>query len=551
MRGAVASERLLPIAGQSVVVLGLIALLYGPLAATALQAARGDEGASTSAGLIDATAFGREAALVAGPAFETIRVVVLAVAIALAIGLPMALALFRTDLPGRQGLILILMAAAAVPMPLYAAGWLGGFGGVGYRQVFGEAPILVGWSGSAFVHAMAGVPWVALLSGVGLLSVEGALEESALLERPGWRVALGVTLRRSLGAIAGSALLVAVAAVGEMTITDLLLVRTFAEEAYVQYGLGRPPAAVALVAIPPTAALLVLIALASRSILRDEPPRLASATLIPRPWRLGRWRIPVGLAAWMAVLALVGPPTIALAARAGRIGGDAALGLLPRWSVVGLIEALMYAAREVVGPLGESAMAASGGATLATILAWGLGWLSKGPGPWRWVTAATAALLLAVPGPVAGMGLKLAYLHIPPVSDTVAILMLGAAVRALPFALLVLWPAIRSLPPSFLETAELEGLGPFGRLWRVSLPLTMRATLAAWGVSFVLGMGELPIANLVYPAGWQPLTVLLWSQMHFGVDSRICAFGLVLIAVYGLAGTLAITGLARAYRTEG
>ena len=196
-------------------------------------------------------------------------------------------------------------------------------------------------------------------------------------------------------------------------------------------------------------------------------------------------------------------------------------------------------------------MAASGGATLATILAWGLAWLARRPGPWRWVTAATAALLLAIPGPVAGMGLKLAYLHLPLVSDTVAILMLGAAVRALPFALLVLWPAIRTLPPAFLETAELDGLGPFGRLWRVALPLTIRATLAAWGVSFVLGMGELPIANLVYPAGWQPLTVLLWSQMHFGVDSRICAFGLVLIAVYGLAGALAITGLARAYRTEG
>ena len=545
------TERLLGVAGQAAVALGLAALLFGPIAATASQALRGDAGASTGAGLIDASAFGREAGLVAGPAFETARVVVLAVAIALAIGLPLALALFRTDLPGRRALILVLAAAAAVPMPLYAAGWLGGFGGVGYRQVFGERPILVGWSGSAFVHAMAGVPWVALLAGVGVLSVEGSLEESALLERSGWRVALGVTLRRSLGAIAGSALLVAVATSGDMTVTDLLLVRTYAEEAYVQYGLGRSPAAVALVAIPPTAALLVLIAIASRSILRAEPPRLASASAIPRPWRLGHWRMVVGLAAWMAVLALVGPPMAALAARAGRIGGDAALGLLPRWSALGLIEALDYAAREIVGPLLESAMAASGGATLASALAWGLGWLARGPGPWRWATAASAALLLALPGPVAGMGLKLAYLHVPPVSDTVVILMLGAAVRALPFALLVLWPAIRSLPPSTLESAELDGLGPFGRFWRVTLPLTRRATLAAWGVSFVLGMGELPIANLVYPAGWQPLTVLLWSQMHFGVDSRICAFGLVLIAVYGLAGTLAIAALGRAYRADG
>ena len=52
---------------------------------------------------------------------------------------------------------------------------------------------------------------------------------------------LRVTLRRALGAIAAAALAVAVLTAGDMTVTDLLQVRTYAEEAYLQYSLGRGP----------------------------------------------------------------------------------------------------------------------------------------------------------------------------------------------------------------------------------------------------------------------------------------------------------------------
>ena len=62
--------------------------------------------------------------------------------------------------------------------------------------------------------------------------------------RPCWNSARGaslcrVTLRRAVGAIAAAALAVAVLTAGDMTVTDLLQVRTYAEEAYVQFILGR------------------------------------------------------------------------------------------------------------------------------------------------------------------------------------------------------------------------------------------------------------------------------------------------------------------------
>ncbi|QDV37955.1 ABC transporter permease [Tautonia plasticadhaerens] len=534
-------------AGRGLTGLGLVLVLYWPILATALQAARGDRAVASGFALIDASAFSREASIVSGPAFETIRLAGLAASGALAVGLPMAVLLWRTDLPGRGVLLGLMAMAAFVPMPLYAAGWLGGFGNAGYRQVFGEDPMLVGWAGATFVHAASGVPWVVLLSGVGLRGVAPELEESALLDLPAWRVLIGVTLRGALGAVLGAAMLVLVLTSGDMTITDFLLVRSYAEEAYVQYGLGRPPAAVALVAAPPTLAIGLVLLLGSRVVLRVDPARVASPGDRRAPWGLGRWRWPASAAAWIWAALLLGLPVYAMAWRAGRVGGDAASGAPPGWSIGGLGETLAYAAVEVRGPLATTAAVAAAGATLAAGLAWALAWQARAPGAWRWFVLASAALMLALPGPVSGMALKLAYLHVPPVSDSAAIVALGYALRALPFALLVTWPAVRGVPDAFLESAELDGLGPIGRAWRVGLPMTRGAFLAAWLVAFVLAMGELPITNLVTPAGLDALPVVLWGQMHFGVDSRITGVGLVLLGVYAAAGGLAVGAARMAY----
>ncbi len=135
--------------------------------------------------------------------------------------------------PGAAGLLLAVIGLSAfVPLPLHATAWLGALGNAGRAQAFGVRPILVGLVGAAVVHALAALPWVVLIVGVGLCAVEPELEESALLDYGPVGVLLRVTLRRALGAIAAAALAVAVLTAGDMTVTDLLQIRTYAEEAY-------------------------------------------------------------------------------------------------------------------------------------------------------------------------------------------------------------------------------------------------------------------------------------------------------------------------------
>ena len=144
-----------------------------------------------------------------------------------------------------------MAVAAFVPLPLHATAWLGAFGNVGRAQAFGVRPFLVGR-----FAPLSCMPWRLCL---GLCSLwESAWRRSSLSWKsrlcsrllPG-AVLVWVTLRRAIGAIAAAGLAVAVLTSGDMTVTDLLQVRTYAEEAFLQYTLGRGPGEAAFVTLPP------------------------------------------------------------------------------------------------------------------------------------------------------------------------------------------------------------------------------------------------------------------------------------------------------------
>jgi iron(III) transport system permease protein len=538
---------------EAVLASALAAVLGWPLLATVLVAlgdvssVTDDGGRLLSPAPADVSTGGVRRPI--GLAFETVRLVLATEALALPAGLPLAFLLFRTDAWGRRGLLGLLAVAALVPLPLHATAWLGAFGNAGRSQAIGSSPWLAGWSGAAFVHAMAALPWIVLVAGVGLRAVEPNLEEAALLDLPAWKVALRVTLRRGMGAIIASAIAVAVLTAGDMTVTDLLSVRTYAEEAYLQFSLGNGPGAAGAVALPPLIVLGALVGFGALCLLFSDPARLASAAGSSRTWRLGKWRVPVGVATVAVVGNFVALPLYSLVWRAGRVGGYAASGQPPRWSIAGFLGTLRFAWDETFEPLWYSAFLAAMAATAAVALAWSLAWASRRPGVWRWVTLLSVATALALPGPVAGMGLVYAYRWFPDFYDSSAMVVLAGVLRTFSYALLVLWPSVRTIPPAFLDAAAVDGLGPWGVAWRVAIPMTRPAIVAAWGVSFVLSLGELPATNIITPSGFTPMTVRIWGLLHTGVESHLAGVALVMLAAVSAAGlpvALALGRLSRA-----
>jgi iron(III) transport system permease protein len=531
----------------------ILAVLLGWPALATVLAAWGAAPVLSGGGLIAPPAAGSDASHLPRPlklAATSLRVLLGTEAIALPLGLPLAFLLFRTDLWGRRVGIALAALLAFVPLPLIATAWLGALGNAGRAQVLGFGPILAGVWGAAFLQAIAGLPWIVLLAGVGLRAVEPELEEAALLDLPAWRVVTQVTLRRSAGALACAALVLAVITAGDMTVTDLLQVRTYAEEAYVQYQLGHGPESAAGVTLLPLMVLGTLVALMTRSLLGVERARLATAVTGAKLWRLGRWRVPLGLVVAATAGTVVLLPLYSLLWWAGRLGGSAMLGQGPAWSLAGLSGTLRAALRDAAGPLGTSLLWSTAGATATVALAWALAWVARTPGLWRYVVAACVALTLATPGPVAGMALVLAYIRVPLVYNSPLLIVLADLLRTLPFALLVIWPAVRAIPPAWLDAAAVDGYRPPGQVARVAVPATTSALLAGWFVAFALALGELPATNLVAPPGTTPLTVVIWSLLHTGVESQLAGVAFVLLAAVALAGGLACWALARLARRE-
>jgi iron(III) transport system permease protein len=527
---------------SAIVIGALTAILIWPAVAIVREALISSEPVAAGS-LFDPLAMTGTVARPLRLALETLRVVAVTEAIALPAGVVLALLLFRTDLWGRRVLLGLASMSLFVPMPLHATAWLGAIGNAGRSQALGGAPILVGWFGAAFVHAMAAQPWVVLIAGLGMRTVERELEESALLEMPAWRVALAVTVRRSVGAIAGAALAVAVLTAGDMTVTDLLQVRTYAEEVYLQAQLGKGPAAV-MVTLPPLLVLGSLIVVGANLLVRADPARIASTQVRARMWRLEGWRVPLGILVMAVAGGLLSVPIYGLIWRAGRVAGSAAKGLPPHWSPHGLAGTLVGAWQDVSlpsylmpSPLVGSVICASLGATVTVILAWLLAWKCRAPGPWRWVTTACVAVSLAAPGPIVGMAFKHAYLSIPFIHNTATIVIMGYVLRTLPYALIVLWPTLRAIPEEYLESAAVDGRGPWGQIRTIALPLSRAAILAAWGVAFVFALGELPATNILLPPGLTTIATLVWALLHTGVESHLAGVGLILLLIFGAVGS--------------
>jgi iron(III) transport system permease protein len=479
-------------------------------------------------------------------ALESAKLVLETEALALPLGLILAFFLFRTDAFGAKLLLGLIILAAFVPLPLHATAWLGSFGNSGRLQAIGWQPVLVGRFGAAFVHAMASLPWVVLIAGMGLCAVEPELEESALLDFGPARVLATVTFRRALGAIAAAALAVAVLTAGDMTVTDLLMIRTYAEQAYYQYMLGRGPGAAALVAFPPLCLLAVLIALVGRALSRLDPSRVASAFARARVWSLGPWRIPLGLLLLAAVGNALALPLYGLIWRAGRVGGRATLGRPPVWSVAGLAGTLRLAAEEIGEPLCWSLVWTAAAATAATVLSLSLGWTARQSRIWNLITLAVLCLTLAVPGPVAGMALVLAYRMVPWIYDSPLMIVMAETIRSLPYAILLLWPFLRSVPQDYLDVAAIDGLDRPRQFLRVVIPLSLRPIVAAWAIAFAISLGELPATNIAtppLPSGQTPVSVVIWGLLHTGVESHLAGVALIVLLVVAGAGLFATAAI--------
>ncbi len=487
-----------------------------------------------------------EAPRIASLLSNTLALAAGAVLLSVPTGVAVAAILERGRVPGRSLLRGLVFLGVMVPLPVYAVAWQAVFGIAGSPDVGGWRPWKLGLLPAIWVHAIAGVPWVAVFVMLVLRTTDPRLEDDAQLaggDRAVWRSVLWPRMR--LAAIAGGCW-VLVQAFTEAAVTDLFMVRTFAEEVYFQL-VGNPAGVAAAVAV--TLPMWVVAALLAAVVLNrvvtsntlGTPHEIAMPLVRARaPARdsgsiLAGARARTCILAWLPALVLVAVPCGGLVVRTGGI------------------EQLIRVAQVHGFSLAESGFWSVVAGVVAAGLALAMCWRARDSRRWSAFLLILTAIAWVTPAPLVGFGLKsligafvsledtllgfdaefaplrsLLYDQPSPVPSVWA-----AVVRFFPVAGAVMWPAVRGIPQELIDAANLDG----GRraVWRAAVwPCVRRSFAAAIVAVGLLSLGEVVATKLAQPPGWRSFACDLFDAMHYGADATVAAMCLLQIATTGL-----------------
>jgi iron(III) transport system permease protein len=480
-----------------------------------------------------------------GLLMNSLGLAALASLVAIPLGAVTACLFERAGVAGNRAYSALILVAIFVPAPVWAIAWqiILGTWLPPLRMTPGEVawrPWNQGLLPAAWVHGVAAWPWVVLILRNALQSIDRDIEDHARLEGVLWRRAIWPRLRLGLTM---SVLLVGLQTSTEIAITDSMMVRTFAEEVYTQFVAASEglPGAMAvgfvstLVSLVISFLLLRLLASRTTGVSRTPPSPHRGATLL----------------AWSLCLGLVGLPILALVWKAG--GGASMAG----WTPLGFFAEMQKTARtEGVILLRNVLEATFLGAIVSALAWWAVAWASRSSrvAGWLFVGCIIAAV---VPGPVLGIGAIQAIRYLVTLEkDALEILRLPlefppfatlfysqptpfpamwiTGIRFFPWAILILWPAVKSIPVEVRELPKLDGSGAWGEWSRVLIPLSGSAWLLAACVIAALSLGEVSATKLVTPPFRDVFILRLFAQMHYGPETTVAALALWELAPAGL-----------------
>ncbi|MCH7807885.1 MAG: iron ABC transporter permease [Planctomycetes bacterium] len=415
-----------------------------------------------------------------------------AVTLSCVLGIALAGLLFKANIRGRLAGIGLLLLAAAVP--LYAVNGAAA-SIIGLDSLRGST-IAVG-----LIHAAAHLPIVVLLIGFALRGVPAAAEEAALLDgATPLRAFLLITMRLGIGGVVAAVVVVLLWVLTDYSVSDILMVRTFAEEVYTQYALHSRPEEPALVCVPQILLFGGLLWTLRRSFL--TPTSSMETVRAGYRFNVGRWRTPLSVLAVVIPLAIVVALLIALVAPLRASPNP------------------LHVASWFVDELTTSLITSAAAGMIAAGLGVGIAWTIVRKPRWRPLLAAYVVTMLAIPAPIIGMGL-IRMFNRPGAAgwlyDSPAILTVAYVVRFLPIAVILLIPAVRTLPIECEQAARADGCSQLGVWHRIVWPPCYRMVLVVVFIVTVLAIGELPCSILVTPPGFNTVGARFFSLVHYGM----------------------------------
>ncbi len=182
---------------------------------------------------------------------------------------------------------------------------------------------------------------------------------------------------------------------------------------------------------------------------------------------------------------------------------------------------------------------AAGGLGLVVGIVVSIAWWRRG----GWLIAALKALTtttIAIPGIVLGAG-YIFFWNQPILGriglalyGTPAALLLAYVAGTLPYSVRVASGSMVQIPPNAIFAARTAGAGLTRVIVRIFIPMLRDTWFRVWLISFAGVIFELPVSELLYPAGAPTLAVGIIHQIHsmrFGTGAALTVISTVLMGV--------------------
>jgi iron(III) transport system permease protein len=460
--------------------------------------------------------------------------VVLAVGVTLTavpIGVAMALALRRSDLPGRGFWRIAVLLPVVVPDFVLGYSWTQAYA----RAGFTDTVLGLHWAGVLgplgvwLVLVVNAAPLAYLVVAVGLAArAEPDLERAARVSGAGSATALlTITLRLLLPAVAAASVLVFVLTLGTFAIPQVLGApagfSTVTTRIYADLSIGGDPTS--FLRAVTLALLLVLVAAAC---VAPADALLGPRLRAPRPADTqGAHAFPGRRAVRRAQSALLAGylfVTMALPLAALVLSSvTRALGVPPtpgNWSLDHFRQVLTP---RTVDALGRSVGLAVVAATLLVLLGGLVAVIER-----RRAGRATATLLtltLVLPGSTLAVALLITYGRW--LSGTLTLILLAYLAKLWAFAHRPIAGALDRLPADELHASRASGAGALTAVRTVALRPLAPALLGAWLLCFLTALHEVTMSSLLYGPGSETLAVIVLNSQELGRIGPTAALSVV------------------------
>lgn len=473
--------------------------------------------------------------------------------ISVAIGATFAFVVALSDIRAKAALVFCLMIPMMIPPQITALAWM---------QVTGPSSVLLRTLGLAPplgspqpLHSAGGI---ALLLGLqhaaivfltlraGLRMIPGDLVEAARVAGArGWRVWAQIVLPLSLPSLAAGAAMTFVTALGNFGIPAMLGIP--ARYSTLPTLIYQRLAAMGPSVLPEVAVLALLIGavaiagvLAGRLALARRGYGLVGLAAQPLSIGLGRARLPVEIALWAFIAAVLVLPLSALIATS----------LIPAYGVPLRPDTLTLKAwAEVLftQPMTRRAYAnslllAGAAAVILMAVAVPLAWvIARRPSRATRALDTLVDLPYALPGVVLAIACILTFLRLPfgiTLYGTLWIILLAYLARFLVVMLRPVQAAIGQLDPAMEEAAASAGARLGRRLGTIVLPLAAPAAAAGAILVFLTAVNELTVSALLWAGGTETLGVVIFNLEDSGetVMASALAASIVALVVVLMAG---------------